>query len=334
MFPIVVKISQELIDVMEEERRRGPIETKDASARYTTDIIEFRVQGKRLFALTKTELLSNLMSFLFPNFMRFCNVRFFPKVATDFFWKIIKDTTEYREKNSVVRNDAIQLLLDMKNGTSKDNILTFDELAAQAFVFFVAGFDTSSSLISFALLELAMNEDVQNELRNEINTVLRRYNGEYTYEMLGDLPYADMVISETLRKYPPIPSLTRVCTKDYRIPGTDVIIPKGLRVFIPIQGIHNDPEIYPNPQKFDPTRFSHENKNKRHQFSFIPFGEGPRICLGLRFAMIQTKICLAMMIKTFKLTLNSKTTLPLKFDPMKFFPCPLGGLWIDLEKIE
>ncbi|GJQ81998.1 Cyp6a9 [Trypoxylus dichotomus] len=258
--------------------------------------------------------------------MRFCNVRFFPKVATDFFWNVIKETTEYREKNTIVRNDAIQLLLDMKNGESKGNNLTFDELAAQAFLFFVAGFDTSSSLISLALLELAMNDDVQSELRNEIDTVLQRYNGEYTYEMLGDLHYADMVICETLRKYPPVPSLSRVCTKDYHIPGTDIVISKGLRIIIPVQGIHNDPEIYPNPQKFDPTRFNEENKSKRHQCSFIPFGEGPRICLGLRFAMMQAKICLAMMIKTFKLTLNPNTTLPLKFEPMKLFSCPLGGL--------
>ncbi|KAI4460048.1 cytochrome p450 [Holotrichia oblita] len=211
--------------------------------------------------------------------------------------------------------------------------LTFNELAAQAFVFFLAGFDTTSSSISFALLELALNEDVQNKLRIEINEVLKNYNGEYTYDMLGELHYLDMVISETLRMYPPIPSYTRVCTKDYRVPGTDLVIPKGQRVFIPIQGIHNDPEIYPNPHIFDPTRFNEENKNKRHPFAFLPFGEGPRACLGIRFAMMQTKMCLVLMIRNFKLTINSRTRLPLKFDPSKFFPCPLNGLWIDLEKI-
>lgn len=207
MFLIVVKISQELVNVMTDECKIGPIETKDMSARFTTDVIgncafgiecnslknpdtEFRVQAKRLFALTKFEMLMNLLTFLIPDFMRMCKVRFFPKEATDFFWGVIKKTAEYREKNGVSRNDAMQLLLDMKTNLT----LTFNELAAQAFVFFLAGFDTTSSSISFALLELALNEDIQNRLRVEINEVLENYNGEYTYDMLAELHYLDMVI--------------------------------------------------------------------------------------------------------------------------------------------
>lgn len=85
---------------------------------------------------------------------------------------------------------------------------------------------------------------------------------------------------ETFRKYATLPGLSRCCTKDYHVPDSNIILKKGTNIFIPVDGIHYDPEYYPDPEKFDPTRFSEENKNKRHQFTFLPFGEGPRICIG------------------------------------------------------
>ncbi|KRT80270.1 cytochrome P450 [Oryctes borbonicus] len=352
MFPIVVKTSQELMATLQKECGNGPIDAKDVSARFTTDVIgncafgldcnslknpntEFRVKGKRVLSLTRMELLFNFLSFLFPNLMRFFRTRLFPKEATDFFWNVIKDTAEYREKTGYRRNDAMQLLLDMmsKDGTESENTLTFREIAAQAFVFFLAGFETSSTLMSFALFELSQNEDVQDRLRNEIRKTLERNNGELTYEAIWEMNYLDMVINETLRKYPPLPILTRQCTKDYRVPDSNIIIHKEDAVFIPIKGIHYDPEYYPDPHKFDPTRFTEENKSKRHPFTFLPFGEGPRICIGMRFGLMQAKVGLASLIANFKFKLNPKTELPVKLDSKSFLTTILGGLWIDVEKI-
>lgn len=87
-------------------------------------------------------------------------------------------------------------------------------------------------------------------------------------------------IAETLRKYPPFPVLTRLCTQSYKIPNSDVIIDKNVQAFIPILGIQYDPEYYPEPDKFDPERFNSENKAKRHAYTWLPFGEGPRSCIG------------------------------------------------------
>lgn len=95
-----------------------------------------------------------------------------------------------------------------------------------------------------------------------------------------DMTYLDQVFSETLRKYPPVPVLTRQCNKEYKVHKTNIIIEKGVDVYISILGIHNDPEFYPNPSIFDPERFSEESKQTRPGFTWLPFGEGPRICIG------------------------------------------------------
>jgi cytochrome P450 family 6 len=83
-----------------------------------------------------------------------------------------------------------------------------------------------------------------------------------------------------LRKYPPVPELNRICTKDYKVPGSNIVIKKDTKVWIPVLGLHRDPEFYPDPEKFDPERFSDDNKNQHRPYTFIPFGEGPRVCIG------------------------------------------------------
>lgn len=212
MFPTLIEVSNELIKVLEKECRNGPVEAKDISARYTTDVIgtcafgldcnslkdpntEFRTKGSRAFDLTRSEQLSSFIGFLFPDFARLCGIRQIPKEASDFFLDIIRRNVEFRENNDFRRNDAFQMLLDMKNGGDSNTRLTFNELAAQAFVFFGGGFETSSTTMSFVLLELALNEDVQIKLRDEINTVMSSYNNELVYESLGEMQYLDMVIN-------------------------------------------------------------------------------------------------------------------------------------------
>ena len=88
------------------------------------------------------------------------------------------------------------------------------------------------------------------------------------------------MVTETLRKYPVAAFLLRECTKKYTIPDTDIVIEKGTRIIIPVMGIHYNKEIYPNPERFDPDRFLPEEKEKRDRYAYMPFGEGPRICIG------------------------------------------------------
>lgn len=85
---------------------------------------------------------------------------------------------------------------------------------------------------------------------------------------------------ETLRMHPPVPVLNRVCSKKYTIPDSNITFNVGEKLMIPIYALHNDPKYYPNPEVFDPERFTEENKSSRPPGTFIPFGDGPRICIG------------------------------------------------------
>jgi cytochrome P450 family 6 len=137
-------------------------------------------------------------------------------------------------------------------------------------------------VLTFSTYELALNQDVQDKLRSEINEVLAKHNGEVTYDAIMEMKFLDMVFNETLRKYPVVDLQSRKATKDFAIPKSNLVIPAGTAVMIPIYALHNDERFWENPNKFDPERFTPENVQKRHPFTFIPFSEGPRICIGLR----------------------------------------------------
>lgn len=125
-----------------------------------------------------------------------------------------------------------------------------------------------------------------------------------------------------------------MCKSDYQVPNTNIIIPKDVAVFIPVRAIQNDNDIYPDPQKFDPDRFSDEEMAKRHSFSHLPFGEGPRNCIGMRFGMIQSKIGIALILQKFSVELSSKMKLPLKYDLESFIPAIIGGMNVVMKEIK
>ena len=130
-----------------------------------------------------------------------------------------------------------------------------------------------------------------------------------------DMPYLDRVLAETLRMYPPVTRLERVCTKDYTLPGTNVNIPVGTLVLLPVFAVHRDPDHYTDPLKFYPDRFLPEEKEKRHPCAFLPFGAGPRNCIAQRFALFETKVAMASILK--ELTLKPTPETPLHPMPLE-----------------
>lgn len=122
------------------------------------------------------------------------------------------------------------------------------------------------------MYELALNPDIQERLRKELKAGIEENDGKLSYDLLFSFKYLDMVVSETLRKYPPAYIITRNSTKDFKIPDTEMIIPANTDINISVLSVHRDPEFYPNPEKFDPERFTPENVKNRKPFTFIPFG--------------------------------------------------------------
>jgi len=141
------------------------------------------------------------------------------------------------------------------------------------------------------------------------------------------MKYLDMVISETLRKWPPAPLTDRVCNKPYTLKYDDneLKLNTGDLIWINIVGLHHDPENFERPMVFDPERFSDENKANIKQFTYLPFGVGPRICIGLRFALIQAKVILFNLLSNFKIEASEKTVLPITLDRKSFILQPKGG---------
>ena len=286
-------------------------------------------KGKRLFNLSSFELLKFFFANGVPNLSRKLHITVFAKESTEFFESTFLQTLEHREKNEIKRNDFVSMLLGLKN------YYTPKELAAEAFLVYTGGFETSSTLITFTLYELALNPEIQERLREEIKLGVSKNDGKLTYELIFGAQYLDQVINESLRKYPPIPNLTRKSTKDYKIPGTELTISKGTSVFLSTYSFHHDPEYYPKPEKFDPERFSPDDDVRtRHPFTFLPFGEGPRNCIGLRFGLMQSKIAVAKILQNYKITPSDKTPIPMKFIPSGPFLAPVGGMWLKLNKIQ
>lgn len=134
-------------------------------------------------------------------------------------------------------------------------------------------FETSSSVMTFFSYEMALNQDIQDRLRTEIEETLQKYNGELTYESVLEMKYLDTVFNETVRKYPIVDRHVRKCTKDFKIPNTELVIPAGILVFIPVICLHLNEEYFEDPERFDPERFSDENIKKIIPYTYLPFCE-------------------------------------------------------------
>lgn len=362
MFESVDSIGERLIDVLNvKTKTSGMLEMRELAAQYTSDVIgnvafgldckcwycdllsklyfktlltgledpnsEFLKYGRRLFDLTAYEAIKFFITVGFPDLCRKLHVVVNAKESTDFFLNTFLQTFEYREKNKIKRNDFVSMLLSLKDS------FTPSELAAEGFLVFAAGFETSSTLVTFTLYELALNPDIQKRLRDEIKTGLDENGGKLSYDLLFGFKYLDMVVNESLRKFPPIPSSIRKCNQEYKIPGTDLIVPEGTPMELPVYSLQHDPEYFPEPEKFDPERFSPEKVEARNPFTFLPFGEGPRNCIGMRFGMMQSKVAIVKLLQNYELSTCDKTTIPMKFVPSSPFLAPVGGMWLELKKI-
>uniref|UniRef100_A0A1Y1LIW7 Cytochrome P450 n=2 Tax=Photinus pyralis TaxID=7054 RepID=A0A1Y1LIW7_PHOPY len=349
MFDIVVTCGYQLEKSMQTICAKGAIDIKEVLECFTMDVIgscafgidcnsftdpssEFCRYSKRIFSPTRLENVIGLFVYVFPSVAKTLHLKGIPKDITEFFFNIVTRSVQYRRETGLVRKDFLQILMELADEQTNDPI-SFNELVAQVFVFFIAGFETSSTTMAFCLLELCVDPSMQDKLRDEVNSVLRRHNSALTYQNLKELKYMNAVIDETLRKYPPVPMLHRECIKDYQLPHTNITIKKGTKVGIPLIGLQNDPDYFPEPGKFNPDRFADRNKDLFAPYTFMPFGEGPRACIGIRFGMMQTKVGLSILLKHYKFTLAEKMSVPVRFKARSFMTAAEGGIWLNATRI-
>lgn len=180
---------------------------------------------------------------------------------------------------------------------------------------------TTATTLTYATYELAINSAVQDKLVAEVNEVIKP-NGDIDYETLSNLPYLDAIVQETLRHHAPVVKTARVCAQEFTIPNTNVTVYPGQQVEIPIYAIQHDERYYKDPFKFNPDRFMPENRANLVPYTYLPFGSGPRNCIGMRFSLLESKLALALIVRKYRFFRCAETDVPIEVDPTGLLSAP------------
>ncbi|KAK8769494.1 hypothetical protein V5799_014043 [Amblyomma americanum] len=278
---------------------------------------------------------------LFPFLSKLLRLPAFSSDAFAFFKTVCVNIIEKRKLSSMKHQDFLQLMVDAQDGrlqagpegpedaedklfnlgakqaqateqTADSKALTEDEALSQCVVFFIGGQDTTSSVIAYTAYLLALHPDVQQRLQEEVDNCIKEHGEEPSLDDISKLKYLNCVISESLRLYPPAVFVDRTACEDFTFGDTGFKLPKNCVVRVPVYAMHHDPEYFEDPEKFDPERFSEENVGLIRPYSYLPFGAGPRNCIGMRFALQVVKVCMFHVIRNVELLRTPNTQVPLK----------------------
>uniref|UniRef100_A0A8D1DGX1 Cytochrome P450 3A n=1 Tax=Sus scrofa TaxID=9823 RepID=A0A8D1DGX1_PIG len=335
IFPIIDQFGDILVKNMRREAEKGkPVTMKDIVGGFSMDVITSTAFGVKIDSLNNPQdpfvyytkrllkfdfldpllVISTLFPFLRPIF-ELLSFSVFPKTAVNFFTKSVKKMKESRLKDEDVRRlDLLQLMINSQNYKEMDarKALSDPEMVAQGIIFIFAGYEPTTDSLSFLFYKLATHPDVQRKLQEEIDATFPN-KAPPTYESLEQMEYLDMVLNESLRLFPLTARLERVCKKDVEIHG--VFIPQGTVVMVPIYTIHQDPGHWPEPEEFHPERFSKKNRDSINPYTHMPFGTGPRNCIGMRFALMNMKLAAVKVLQNFSFKPCKETQIPLKLSP-------------------
>ncbi|CAG2161500.1 unnamed protein product [Oppiella nova] len=222
-----------------------------------------------------------------------------------------KDNSELDHVNQGEESLAVERkVMDIK---IRDKRLTEDEILAQGFLFMSVPFVATATILASTTYELALNPDCQRRLRDEITGAISATTDEIAYDVLARLPYLDAVVSESLRMHGSPLSLFRYPSVDYNLGDTGITVKAGTQIEIPGYAVHLSDEYYPDAFKYDPDRFMPEKKHLIKPYTYLPFGGGPRNCVGMRFGLLQIKLCMAHMVLKYQFFRTPKTDVPLQY---------------------
>lgn len=272
--------------------------------------LAFRVVAKSLFSANiKEEQLQMLnhnitvlqhfivrqirQPFLEPWFKVSGKVKHYEKVAASS-KQIVLDNIRERKKSKEVKDDLLQMLLEARYEDTGEG-MSEKQLLEECLILFVAGHETTANALAWILYLLSLHPEAVEQIRTEVKTVLG--DRKPSFEDVPKLEYTLQVIEESMRLFPPAWVTDRVAVEDDEING--IPIPKGTMAVAFIYGAHRNVEYWENPERFDPSRFAKAEKKDRHNFAYLPFGGGPRLCIGNNFALMEMQLALARMVPRF-----------------------------------
>ncbi|KAH8402135.1 hypothetical protein KR009_010004, partial [Drosophila setifemur] len=334
-------------------RKNMELEVKQLCALFTTDIIASLAFGIEAHSLRNPDaefrrmcievndprpirLIHLFTMFFFPRLSGRVRTHLYSQEYERFMRKSMDFVLEQREASGEKRFDLIDIFLQLKRTEPPESIVHRpDFFVAQASFLLLAGFDTSSSTITFALYELAKMPAIQQRLREELRLALESsQDGRLNYDGINGMAYLRQVVDEVLRLYPPTAFLDRCCnsSEGYDLSswncGNPLKLTSGTPVYISVLGLHRDPQHWPNPNSFDPERFSPEQRQQHHPMTYLPFGAGPRGCIGTLLGQLEIKVGLTHILKNYRVELCEKTLPEMKFDAKAFVLTAEGGTYL------
>ncbi|CAK1601225.1 unnamed protein product [Parnassius mnemosyne] len=210
-----------------------------------------------------------------------------------------KITNQFNTENEVYGLKGRQEFLDILIQNEKEGKIDFEGIREEVDTFMFEGHDTTAMALSFMIMRIANEPEIQNQLVEEMINIFGESQRAPTVEDLNNMKYLECCIKESLRLYPSVPFMSRFTTEDVTLSGYTV--PAGTYCNIHVYDIHRRNDYYPEPEKFIPERFLPETTKTRHPYAYIPFSAGPRNCIGQKFAMLEMKTVMSGLIRRFRL---------------------------------
>ncbi|XP_063630770.1 cytochrome P450 6k1-like [Cydia splendana] len=340
MLPLMTEAGEPMLRHIDLNKGKE-LDVQDLVYKSTADLIASVAMGTKIdsFSDPNGELPRRMSEYFysFERMLALVSVFFMPDAVdsiigsllffkSHFIRKVFWTAMEERKTSGEERGDFVDFAKKMQNEPQSPYEFSGDNLIHQAGTFF-SGFESSAATAAFTLMQLARNRSIQERARADVQRAVQKHG--WTYEAFVDMRYLQQCLQETMRIHPQVSTLDRVGREDYQIPNTNITIKKGTAVYISIYGLHEDPQHFADPGTFDPGRF---DQGRGIPEAYMPFGAGPRMCLGMKIGYLHAKVATAMVLASYGVYQKLEERLIL--DPRSTFTAASEGLKLRFRKLD